>query len=194
MSDDFTLQGQLRVLIIDDDLMAVRAALVRFTEAGMDCRYAPPGVAAVEAARSLNPHVILLGVWAPTKDALKFAVQLDGDKETPLLILTDSTVDIAEWHLYFPNHNSYIPKDAPPQAILERTAGLIKERFQQAQLMIADTPATTTVQGLQPGWGKCQNCGYIGPRPKFTDSNPLARHSLICPVCKRSDEVVFSVA
>ena len=194
MSEDFTLKGQLRVLIIDEDLMAVRAILVRSTEAGMDCRYAPPGVAALEAARALNPHAIVLGVWAPSQDALKFAVQLDGDKDIPLLILSDATIDIAEWHVFFPNHNSYIAKNSPPQIILERMAALIKERYHQAQLMIADAPATTTVQGLRPGWGKCQICGYIGPRTKFSDTNPLARHSLKCPVCKRSDEVVFSVA
>ena len=194
MSEMPRLEGQIRVLVIEDDLLAVRSLLVRCTEAGMDTRYAPHGGAALEAVRSIQPHVILLGVSESEDEDLRLAALIHNEDPAPLLVLTDAQTDMARWREFMGDASLYIPKDAPPQAILERMASRIREAYHERQLMIADTPSESPVHGLAPGWGKCQHCGYIGPRAKFVDPNPLARHSLICPVCKHSDEIVFAVA
>lgn len=191
MSELPVLEGQIRVLVIDDDLFDVRSVLVRCTEAGMDTRYAPHGPAAIEAVRTVHPHIILLGVTNQGDDCMRLALQLEREIASPLLVLTDAKTNLARWKEDVRNVAQYIPKDASAQAILQQMTARIRDVYHEKQLMVAEAPADTAVP---KGWGTCQSCGYIGPRPKFVNPNPLARHALLCPACKHSDDIVFAVA
>ena len=194
MSELPQLDGQIRVLIVEEDMMAVRAVLVRCTEAGMDTRYAPPGAAAVEAVCIVRPHLILLGIAESEDASLRLAALIGTKSAAPLLVLTEPRTDVLRWQGISPNSPHFIDKKASAQEILEHITALIRETYHESQLMVADTPSDNTATRLPAGWGKCQSCGYIGPRAKFLDANPLARHTLICPVCKRFDDLVFSVS
>lgn len=194
MSELPQLDGQIRVLVIEDDMMAVRTVLVRCTEAGMDTRYAPFGTTALEAMRSIKPHLILLGVSESEEQSLKLAISIGRESAAPLLVLTDARANLKHWHEYLHDASHFITRDLPVQAVLERITFLIRDTYHEKQLMVAETPVDSDVTGVPTGWGKCQHCGYIGPRKKFLDPNRLARHPFVCPVCKQYDDIVFAVS
>jgi DNA-binding response OmpR family regulator len=186
------LTGQIRVLVIEDDFAVAHPILARCTDAGMDARYAPMGRAGLEAVRDTHPHVILLSDTEPEELALKMGLYSRKLSAAPILILTHAHSNPALWRAVTSDESSFLPKSSSAQVVLERTAALVKTAYHAKQLMISETPADG-VQNVPHGWGKCQICGYIGPRAKFEVSNPLARHRYCCPACKRSDDVVFSV-
>ena len=43
------------------------------------------------------------------------------------------------------------------------------------------------------GWASCERCGYMGPRQKFESQDAFGKPKAICPVCKESDFVAFSL-
>lgn len=43
------------------------------------------------------------------------------------------------------------------------------------------------------GWASCERCGYMGPRQKFENQDAFGKPKAICPVCKESDFVAFSL-
>ncbi len=194
MSELPQLDGQIRVLVVEDDMMAVRSVLVRCTEAGMDTRYAPHGAAALEAVRAVKPHLIVLGIAESEAGSVRLAKLIQVESAAPILTLTEARTDLFPWQGISTEASHFMAKDTAAQEILERITSLIRDAYHESQLMVADTSSDSTVKGLPAGWGKCQSCGYIGPRTKFTDPNPLARHATICPVCKHFDDIVFSVS
>jgi DNA-binding response OmpR family regulator len=192
MSELPELEGQIRVLVIEDDLITVRQILVRCTEAGMDTRYAPPGPPALEAIRTIRPHVVLLGICEPEDGCLRLALRIKQETSAPLLVLTDKHTSFALWQEVFPDASKFIARDTAPQAILQRITARIRDTYHEKQLMVAEAPIDAPT--VPKGWGTCQGCGYIGPRAKFVNPNPLARHAVTCPACKHCDDIVFAVA
>lgn len=194
MADLPQLDGQIRVLVVEDDMMAVRSVLVRCTESGMDTRYSPHGSSALEAVRAIRPHLILFGIAESEANSLKLAEHIQRESAAPILMLTEVHTDLSQWRGISADPAHFMSRKNDAQAILEHITALIRVTYHESQLMVAETSSDTTVKGLPAGWGKCQSCGYIGPRAKFRDPNPVARHSLICPVCKHFDDIVFSVS
>jgi DNA-binding response OmpR family regulator len=187
------LSGQIRVLVIEDDFTFAHPILARCTDAGMDTRYAPMGRAGLEAVRDTHPHIILLSDTEPEDLALKVGLYARKLTAAPIIVLTHAHSNPALWRAVSADEKSFLPKTSPAQVILERAAVMMKTAYHANQLMISETPADSA-QSVPRGWGKCQVCGYLGPRAKFEVSNPLARHRCCCPACKRSEDVVFSVS
>ena len=187
------LTGQIRVLVIEDDFAIAQPILSRCTDAGMDARYAPIGRPGLEAVRDTHPHVIVLSDSEGKDISLKVGLYSRKISAAPLLVLTHAHTNIALWRAVSSDENSFLDKKSSAQMILERAAGLVKNAYKAKQLMISETPADLP-QNLPRNWGKCQSCGYLGPRSKFEVSNPLARHRHICPACKNPNDIVFSVS
>lgn len=187
------LTGQIRVLVIEDDILAAHPVLARCTEAGMDARYAPGGRAAVDAVRETHPHAIVLSD-IEGEGALKLGLYLRRMTQAPILVLTHAHSNPVLWRAVNQAEEGFLDKKSSPQTVLERTARMVKNTYHAKQLMISDTPEDGPGQNLPTGWGKCQSCGYLGPRAKFVSSSLLARHNHTCPACKNSDDIVFAVS
>jgi CheY-like chemotaxis protein len=70
---------RLRILIVDENVDAARILGVLCGEMGHECTFAYDGVAALEAARRLQPDVILLDLGLPRMDGFEVARQLRTD-------------------------------------------------------------------------------------------------------------------
>jgi CheY-like chemotaxis protein len=70
---------RLRILIVDENVDAARILGVLCEDMGHECAFAYDGVAALEAARRLQPDVILLDLGLPRMDGFEVARQLRAD-------------------------------------------------------------------------------------------------------------------
>jgi hypothetical protein len=187
------LSGQIRVLVIDDDMMAAHPILARCAEAGMDARYAPWGKPALEAVRDAHPHIIILSDIQPQEHSVKLGLFIRKMTLAPVLLLTTYHTNVALWHGVSSDPNSFLPKDAAAQDVLERAALLVKAIYHESQLMISEAPLDGSGTTLPSGWGKCTMCGYIGPKTRFANPTLLGRHSHVCPKCKHAENIVFAM-
>ena len=79
--------------------------------------------------------------------------------------------------------------------------GIAKRQTMKAALSAlaaqSGVPAAITepveTEHVPAGWASCERCGYMGPRQKFESQDAFGKPKAICPVCKESDFVAFSL-
>ena len=74
-------EASLRVLVVDDNVDAADSAAMLLRRSGHDVRVAYSSEAALEAAVSFRPHVILLDIGSPEMDGYEVARRLREHRE-----------------------------------------------------------------------------------------------------------------
>ena len=113
----------IRVLIVDDQSL-VRAGFRMILEAETDVEVvgeAADGAEALNAARELEPDVILMDVRMPNVDGLEATRQLlDGKAEGPrVLILTTFDLDEYVYEALRVGASGFLLKDTPPEQLVD---------------------------------------------------------------------------
>jgi DNA-binding NarL/FixJ family response regulator len=113
----------IRVLIVDDQSL-VRAGFRMILEAEQGVEIvgeAADGAEAVEAARSLEPDVILMDVRMPNVDGLEATRRLlEGRDEGPrVLILTTFDLDEYVYEALRAGASGFLLKDTPPEQLVD---------------------------------------------------------------------------
>jgi CheY-like chemotaxis protein len=97
LREDIPFSGEChrRVLVVDDNRDVVRTTSLLLTSYGFDVATALDGRAAVEAARSFEPHVVLLDIGLPILDGYQVAELLRADAKTnKAIIIAISAYDV----------------------------------------------------------------------------------------------------
>ena len=113
----------MRVLIADDQTL-VRAGFRKILEADAEIEVvgeAADGFEAVEAARALEPDVVLMDVRMPRLDGLEATRQLVGqEKEGPrVLVLTTFGLEEYVYEALPAGASGYLLKDVPPALLFQ---------------------------------------------------------------------------
>jgi DNA-binding NarL/FixJ family response regulator len=113
----------IRVLIVDDQSL-VRAGFRMILEAEQDVEVvgeAADGREALDAARELQPDVILMDVRMPNVDGLEATRRLlDGKEEGPrVLILTTFDLDEYVYEALRVGASGFLLKDTPPEQLVD---------------------------------------------------------------------------
>jgi DNA-binding NarL/FixJ family response regulator len=111
-----------RVLIVDDDPL-VRSGLTLILGGAPDLQVvgeAGDGAAALEAARTHSPDVVLMDLRMPRMDGLRATEQLTSLREPPLVIvLTTFDVDDAVFRALSAGAAGFLLKDTAPADLVE---------------------------------------------------------------------------
>jgi RNA polymerase sigma factor (sigma-70 family) len=113
----------VRVLIADDQTL-VRAGFRKILEADAEIEVvgeAADGFEAVEAARALEPDVVLMDVRMPRLDGLEATRQLveQGEEEGPrVLVLTTFALEEYVYEALRAGASGFLLKDVPPEQLL----------------------------------------------------------------------------
>ncbi|CAG7605411.1 response regulator transcription factor [Actinacidiphila bryophytorum] len=83
-----TTGAQRRVLVVEDDQTITQAIAARLQAEGFQVRTAGDGPAAVEAAHSWQPDLLVLDVMLPGYDGLEVCRRVQADRPVPVLMLT----------------------------------------------------------------------------------------------------------
>jgi hypothetical protein len=102
--------------------------------------------------------------------------------------------------------DDYVAKPFSPKLLVARVVANLRRAYRydacpdprdnSASSASGCSPTETQAQGnaTPPGWANCDRCGYMGPRQRFEHEDVMGRRTLLCPVCKDKDHIIFSIS
>jgi len=126
---------QAKILIVDDDLVFVKATKALLESKNYQVSAAYDGDEGLQKVRDENPDLIILDIIMPTKDGFTVCEQLKGDPQLskiPVIILTsfaekkgETTIPVAQGLTL--EAEDYIDKPVSPNELLRRIERLLKK-------------------------------------------------------------------
>ena len=149
----------IRVLIADDDPL-VRVALSMLLGGGQEIQVVAEvadGTEAVEAARRLNPDVVLMDIRMPGLDGLAATEAIRSTGDTPaVIVLTTFDTDDHVLRALRAGANGFLLKDTPPMDILESV-----RRVAAGESTLSPTVLTRLIRRVAHGADETERLGRI---------------------------------
>ena len=182
---------QPRVLLLEPRQDRARALLGELCGAGIECRYSPDSALGPVAARETSPQLVVLDM-EPGSATQELVFAVNREIPAPVVILCEDEATRNAWDNYPLENATFLPA----RIGIAPLARAIGEQLQRAcggqALFQTEMPAADAQ--LPPGWGQCRDCGYMGPRQRFANTERVQTHSMRCPACKHSEHITFAVA
>jgi DNA-binding response OmpR family regulator len=203
-----TTTSQYRILIVEDEQDIARVVLKSLSSLGLECHYAPDGPTGWEAFEQTDPHLVLTDIRMPGFDGFELCSKIRESSTVPVIMMTALDKEEQQLHGFKIGADDYIPKPFNPKLLVARVVAQLRrvyrydadnaeelQRFAVTSKLNAAAEAETENDSpkLRSGWAQCESCNYMGPRQRFEKVNALgARHS-VCPNCRQTDYIVFSI-
>ena len=189
-----------RILMIGSNSDETRVVLGALTAAGFECRHAPDGGSGLSSVRATEPHLVILDLDAMGANGQQVLVAIRATGEVPIVV-ADSTGDIAsEMQSFKAGADDYVVKPFDLKRLVARLIARLRRCYIYDHCpetgfdgVPNSSSASDDSTAVPTGWATCESCGYMGPRGRFETEDALGRRSLLCPNCKQSEYVVFSI-
>ncbi|HEX8236989.1 MAG TPA: response regulator transcription factor [Abditibacteriaceae bacterium] len=197
---------KFRVLIVEDDPPVARLLENTLKAVNLDCVHAPDGVKALELFNQLQPHLVLLDVGLPGLRGDQVCAKIREASSVPIIMLTAMSSDEQQVQGFKVGADDYVAKPFSPKLLVARVVANLRRAYRYdacpdstdnsdgstngCSSTQAQEPSNTT----PPGWANCDRCGYMGPRQRFEHEDAMGRRTLLCPVCKDKDHIIFSIS
>ena len=136
-----------KILVVDDELKIARLVRDYLTEAGFDVTLASTGPAALAAARSQRPDLVILDLGLPGMDGYDVTRSIRAQSSIPIIMLTarsEETDRIVGLEL---GADDYVVKPFSPRelvarvkAVLRRTGGEVATEVIRVKDLVIDIP------------------------------------------------------
>jgi DNA-binding response OmpR family regulator len=143
-----------KILVVDDELKIARLVRDYLTEAGFSVTLASTGPAAVAAARSERPDLVVLDIGLPGIDGYDVTRSIRAQSTVPIIMLTarsEETDRIVGLEL---GADDYVVKPFSPRellarvkAVLRRTSGQVAAETIRVDDVVIDLPQRTVRRG-----------------------------------------------
>lgn len=114
------------ILIADDDAQIRDVLRIALSQAGFAVAEAADGRAALEAAQSLTPDLIVLDIGMPEMDGLSVCRELRKTSQVPVLFLTAQADEIDRVVGLELGADDYVSKPFSPRELVARVRAIIK--------------------------------------------------------------------
>lgn len=135
---------EIRILIVDDEVDILEFLSYNLKKEGYVVSTCENGAMALELARKVKPHLVLLDVMMPGIDGIETCRQLRedaGTKDILIAFLTARSEDYSQIAGFDAGADDYITKPVKPRVLISRVAALLRRMpgaNDHAPLMIGD--------------------------------------------------------
>ncbi len=134
-----------KVLVVDDEPDITEFVGYNLRREGFLVSYAHNGKAAIETARKINPHLIILDIMMPGMDGIEICEKLRAIpslKNCMIAFLTARNEDYSQIAGFAAGGDDYITKPIKPKILLSRIHALLKRSH---QTVMSETIETKTI-------------------------------------------------
>jgi two-component system alkaline phosphatase synthesis response regulator PhoP len=120
---------EFKILLVDDEPDILEFLSYNINKEGFDVYTAQNGKEAIEKAKKINPHLILLDVMMPEMDGIETCEALRQDKklqDTIIAFLTARGEDYSQIAGFDAGADDYIAKPVKPKVLVSRIKALLK--------------------------------------------------------------------
>jgi DNA-binding response OmpR family regulator len=197
---------KFRVLIVEDDPPVARLLENSLKAVNLDCMHADNGLKALEMFNNNQPHLVLLDVGLPGLRGDLVCAKIREASTVPIIMLTAMNGDEQQVQSFKVGADDYVAKPFSPKLLVARVVANLRRAYRydacpdprgnSASSASGCSPTETQAQGnaTPSGWANCDRCGYMGPRQRFEHEDVMGRRTLLCPVCKDKDHIIFSIS
>ncbi len=175
------------ILIADDDAQIRDVLRIALGQAGFAVAEAADGRAALEAAHSLNPDLIVLDIGMPEMDGLSVCRELRKVSQVPVLFLTAQADEIDRVVGLELGADDYVSKPFSPRELVARVRAIVKRSGanapQQAVMRrgllsldperhlchVNDAPVTLTAREMELALHLMRRPDNVMSRPQLVD-------------------------
>lgn len=182
---------KFRILVVEDDPHIARLILTNLSKAGMECRYAGDGDAALVSFREKEPHLVVLDLMIPGINGFAVCTRIRQMSKVPIIVVTARDEIENQLHSLKIGADDFVPKPFDTKVLVARVVAQLRRayRYDAAEPEAEEEPHSS----LPQGWASCDACSYIGPGTVFQSFDRKGQPTMVCPHCKSAASVAFSV-
>ena len=131
IGDDAKMERQQHVLIVDDNTSLITILSEIFRLAGFEVSTATDGLAAIDAARSLLPDIVICDVGLPERNGFEVCRTLregDDTRDLPIVLLTARAADSDRHWGLDAGADEYLTKPFDPDCLVDKTRDILAAR------------------------------------------------------------------
>lgn len=116
-----------KVLVIDDDIETIKLVEAVLKRQAFEVLTAHSGRAGIEAARHLEPEIVILDLMMPGVDGWEVCRTIRTFSQVPILVMSAVTDSARVMRALDEGANDYLIKPVPPGVIIARLNKLIQK-------------------------------------------------------------------
>jgi len=137
------MNSEFKILVVDDEQDILEFVSYNLRKEGFSAFLANSGKMAIEMAKEILPHLILLDVMMPEMDGIETCVQIREIPElsrTLIAFLTARSEDYSQIAGFTAGGDDYIPKPVRPKVLVSRIRALLKRFDTNPSAVVVDVP------------------------------------------------------
>ncbi len=121
-----------KILVVDDEANIVRLVKAYLDQEGYEVYTATDGPAALKAARTYRPDLIVLDIMLPGMDGLEVLAQLRRESDVYVILLTAKTEETDRVVGLTLGADDYVPKPFSPRELVARVKAALRRIHREA--------------------------------------------------------------
>lgn len=123
---------EIKILLVDDEPDVIEIISYNLKEEGYNIFSASNGKQAVEKAKKVSPHLIIMDVMMPVMDGIEACEMIRKDKnlnETVIMFLTARGEDYSQVAAFDAGADDYVTKPIKPKVLVSKVKAILRRRI-----------------------------------------------------------------
>jgi CheY-like chemotaxis protein len=189
--------NRFRLLIVESDEPTSAQILAFLEKTGFQCHVATSNEGGMTALIENRPHLLVLGTNSIDSEA--FCRWVRATNSIPIIVIgsSDTGAEISALKI---GADDYLGLPLRPAVLMARVVSALRRAYRYNAPPKPKNPfgfdegqQESTGPRLPSGWAQCELCDYRGPRFKFEGEDFMGNPKIMCPNCKETDHIIFSL-